>query len=171
MRAEAVSRAWVGVGRRPLPLERELASDMALRTVEVHKQMGTTPFDRFLIRPGSEAVLAGYWPRLSTDPITSGLADPLVAALTGEVARPRADQGASAPDRHGRQTVYAPSDIAVGWTDRVNAAEATNAEPFILACHAYAEVALSHPMPTATGGLRGRCSSAPSPAPACSTRR
>ncbi len=96
-------------------------------------------------------MLTGVWSRLLGEPISNHLADEIVAALTGESARPRSGQIASAPDGFGRRTVYAPPDVAAGWIDRVNVAEAYHPEPFILACHAYAEVALSHPFADGNG--------------------
>jgi len=90
---------------------------------------------------------------LTRAPITSELADQLVTALIGEPVRHRFGQITSAPDRFGRRTLYAPPDVATGWIDRVNAADAMGTDPFILACHAYAEVALSHPYADGNGRL------------------
>lgn len=93
------------------------------------------------------------WSALRDDVLTEAIASRMVASLTGEPVRYRFGHISSAADLHGRRTIYAPPDIAAGWIDRVNAAEAQGADPFILACHAYAEVALSHPYVDGNGRL------------------
>lgn len=138
-----------GVG---LPLERALADDLASR-IATSPVMTPIPFFRFASRPPSELVLTGVWSRLLGEPISNNLADEIVAALTGESAGPRSGKVASAPDGFGRRTVYAPPDVAAGWVDRVNAAEANHPNPFILASYTYAEVALSHPYADGNGRL------------------
>lgn len=93
------------------------------------------------------------WPGLKHDILTEAVASRIVVNLTGEPVRHRSGQISSAPDRFGGRTVYAPPDIAASWLDRVNAAETNGSDPFVLACHAYAEVALSHPYADGNGRL------------------
>lgn len=141
-------------GRRPVAaLEVALADALQRRAAAILTGPRPIPFGRFMDRPTSEPVLVDFWSRFENDQLALALADAIVAGLTGEPARRRSGPIASSPDRHGRRTVYAPPDIAAGWIDRVNATEATGADPFILACHAYAEVALSHPYADGNGRL------------------
>lgn len=135
------------------PLERLLVHDMTQRWADQGQRTGTVPFNRFLARPGSETILSEFWSTMAGGPATDTLVENLIAGLTGAPAGVRSGQITSAPDRSGTRTVYAPPDIAAGWIDRVNAAEMTVGDPYILACHAYAEVALSHPYSDGNGRL------------------
>jgi hypothetical protein len=152
-RLEAVSEAWVRSGCSVPPLERLLVHDMTQRWADQGQWTGTVPFNRFLVRPGSEAILSELWSTMAGGPTTDTLVEHLIAGLTGAPPDIRSGQITSAPDRSGRRTVYAPPDIAGGWIKRVNAAEMTVGDPYILACHAYAEVALSHPYADGNGRL------------------
>lgn len=132
----------------PLDLERRLAQVL----IEVRPSGSTLPFERFASRPVSEDVLLRNWRDLS-GPICGDLADRLVAGLTDAPARPRGFVAMSAVSRTGRRTVFASPGVASDWTLRVGEAEFATSDPFKLACHAYAEVALSHPYADGNGRL------------------
>jgi hypothetical protein len=134
--------------RRPLELERLLAAEF----IRLRPAGNATPFERFLTRPAVEPVLTRRWADL-VGPLDLHLASEIVGDLTGAPARPRGRFAASAPDRNGVRTVYAGLAHAEGWIDRIAAAEGVTHDPFARACHAYAEVALSHPFADGNGRL------------------
>lgn len=131
-----------------LELERLLAAEFIGR-----RPLGNpTPFERFLTRPAVEPVLTRRWADL-VGPLDLHLASEIVGDLTGGLAQPRGVVAASAPNRDGVRTVYANAAHAQGWIDRIEAAEGVTDAPFARACHAYAEVALSHPFADGNGRL------------------
>jgi hypothetical protein len=145
--------SWSAIISSPVALEVALAESIsASRSTGGHNHRAI-PFERFSSRPVSEVVLMDVWPLLRQDILTEAVASRIAVNLTGGPVRYRTAQISSAPDRLGRRTIYAPPHIAAGWIDRINAAEAANvnAGHFILACHAYAEVALSHPFADGNG--------------------
>lgn len=152
-RVSTLNETWVRAGSAALPLERVLAAQLASCLPVASPGGSTIPFDRFQARPAGEPVLSAVWAKLCDDPLTDGFADALVEALSGETVRRRSERAVSAPDLSGCRTIYATSDEASGWIDRVNADESVRCDPFVVACHAYAEVALSHPYADGNGRL------------------
>lgn len=133
----------------PVPtLERLLAADLMNR----RPAGNTTPLERFLARPAAETILARFWPEM-TGKLDRRLAERIVGALVGAPVLPRDEIARSVQNLSGRRTVYAPRGHANAWIDRINAAESDGWSPFTLACHAYAETALSHPFADGNGRL------------------
>lgn len=129
-------------------LERDLASAL----IAARPAGSRIPFERFLNRPASEPALLSMWDELVGD-LNVTRADRVVSRLLGESLQGRKGGAVGAISRAGRQIVYPDPAYAAGWINRVAAEEQAIGDPFACACHAYAEVALSHPYGDGNGRL------------------
>lgn len=146
---EVISRLRLSADvRKGLELERKLASDF----IQCRPPGNAIPFERFLSRPAYEPILERHW-NAWLGPLKQEVATALVGDLIGAQARHRVEIAVSATDINGFRTVYADFAHAGGWIDRIEEAECIGGRPFVLACHAYAEAALSHPFANGNGRL------------------
>lgn len=139
---------WISKGRPHMELERCLAGELATSSYARGQ-----PFERFNERPASEPVMAGKWERLARGPMTEALADNLVSSLLGHPARIREGGGCSAGNAQGVRSHYPDPWIAKGWIERLAEWDNRSASPFVSACLAYAEIAISHPYTDGNGRL------------------
>lgn len=131
-------------------LEPERTLAVALARLPLYQAL---PLARFNSRPASEPVLWRNWTDLIDAPLDFNLADTVVRDLTGAPATRRRSRGFSAKDQSGRRSLYPEPETAMAWPERMRAIGEAAASPFVAACAAYAEIAISHPYADGNGRL------------------